>query len=407
MSARIHLNYYQTVFATSPQDLLLGLFIPSREGAFSGVTVHYSPAVILLIGFGLFLLSRLRQRRFLRPLAIGLGLVPLFGVAVGLCLLPAIAGAVPYVGSTNITRVLWFSDVFLMLAVGFALERLTALDLNRKQFVLGCLVLLAGMSPRFVVAAWQATGFRAEGRSITFQPPSFLQLMQPGTRLAADIDPVPDNFDIKAISHGMLATSGRSIVLNNQFRSALLSEGLIETATEGMSYYFTASPPERLARFGIRYFATRDSTERLQAQGWQRRAADAGFVLYESPLAVTPIYIDGREPEFVTSYTIGGNRVAVDLPPGRQHYTVVATFLATPGWKATIDDRAVPIRSGPDGMLAVSVDEGHRLGLEYEPYSDGYLFAVFGLSLLFVIGGAYYLVPGGAPGRASHPAQAT
>ena len=163
-----------------------------------------------------------------------------------------------------------------------------------------------------------------------------------------------------------------------------------------MTYYFKPSTPARLARFGIRYFAAGNDTDIPARLGWQPRATDGDVTLFESPLPVTAVYIDGPSPSFLDAYTIAGNGLSIDLPPGRTAYRVVATFAAIPGWIATIDGRRVPIDPDSSGLLAVQVPEGRRLSFQYEPYTTAWLFTVFLLPIFVIPFVARAMVP-------SHP----
>jgi hypothetical protein len=320
-----------------------------------------------------------------RRAVVMLGCLPLL-VVIGLRLFPETAAHVPVLKSSNLTRVLWFSDVFFLIPVGRALETMTKWPRSMWPLVGACL-LCGAVGPRALVAWRQLTAFVTSADETRFQPAAFLDLMQPGSRLAADIDPVPRNFDIKATPFGLLASSGRSILLDGRWRAHLLSQQLIALGWKGMTYYFVPNSPETLARFGIRYFATHDHQEDLRQLGWKPIAATGTLALFESPLPVTPVYIDlaGRQPEFLREVRIAGNEVAVSLPVRHPEGSVVATFLAIPGWKAVVDGARTPIEPREDGMLSVRIRNAHTVSFVYEPYSDAQIVKWLGGSLAITV----------------------
>ena len=79
-----------------------------------------------------------------------------------------------------------------------------------------------------------------------------------------------------------------------------------------------------------------------------------------------------------------GDRVEIELPPLAEAGEVVATFVAQPGWKAFVDGRPAAIRQGEDCFIRVRVEPTGRpqmLVLDYEPYSNGYLWGCLAISL--------------------------
>jgi hypothetical protein len=287
----------------------------------------------------------------------------------------------------NLTRILWFSDLFLMLAAGVAVEStlrvLTKRDGSFNPLLALVLVFLAvAILLRYGVMRAQANWFLASERMTGFQPVEFLNRMKAGARMAALSDPLPWSYESKAGSHGILGSSGRSIIADRPLRDHLRAEGLIEMGFSGMTWFFRPGPPEALGRFGIRYCLTEHFNAQMEQWGWKLAATASDpigtlpLALYENPLEPAPVFIAGAKPQFLPGSRIEGNEVEAELPPRTEPYEVVATFLNRPGWKASLDGRPVPIRTSRDRFIEVNVkasERPHKLLLRYEPYSNAYL----------------------------------
>ena len=190
---------------------------------------------------------------------------------------PALPMHLPLVKATNISRLLWFADLFLALPVGVALVavwrgmppfRLRALSafldglLDSSTRIatrhnLGGRVLLGitaalCLGQRGYAFLKQVDNATSTEKWTLFQPERFLTMMQPYTRLATLCDPVPWSQDTKAYRHQVLGSAGRSIILNKAFKDYLQKRGLIEAGFSGMTYFFRPAPPAVLAQFGIR-----------------------------------------------------------------------------------------------------------------------------------------------------------
>jgi hypothetical protein len=435
ISARKGLNYQQ-IWAIPATELILQLCFGSAiwRGAWNPCTVHYSWPVIALIGGGMFLAaSRQRERSRgagsmappglvtpeLSPgglrgsqlfngapaaelcrLGLWLGIAPL--VVVLICrLAPSVPGSIPMIKSMNLSRTLWFSDIFLMLWVGLALGSVWRLLRNhaicRALWIVAiALVLLQ----RYATFHSLANFYRLRQEAADFYPKDFLGRMQPGLRLATLIEPASMSWDTKCNRHEILGSGGRSIILSKAFRDFLEKHDLIDAGIYGMTYYFRAAPPEVLALLGIRYCIAveHQSAEGLVQWGWKdvcsfaiRDKAD-GPTLYnlrllESPYPVTPLYcqpvkkgngqVNVSQILFLQRYQLGGNQIKAELPPLDSPSELVATFVAWPGWKAFIDGRPVSIQPKEDQFIRVPVTAGKEILLRYEPYSNGYLAGCF------------------------------
>jgi hypothetical protein len=424
-SARKDLDY-QRLTVVPPLDFVVSLFFPFKQN--SGAAVYYSlPVMGFIIGGLAFAVSKARRewrsgameswsegqeaapqqsntptlqqssnplpRHFseLCRLLFVLGVAPCVAV-IFFRLFPDLAAAVPVVKSLNITRLLWFSDVFLLLGAGLAANAVwqRAAHARLALRVLWTSLLVITVLVRFSTFRAQARFFSVTESYTQFQPAEFLERIKPGTRLATLADPFPLSHDTKANSHGILGSAGRSIILDKAFRDDLRRRKLIELGFNGMTYFFVPAPPDALARFGIRYCLSPLRDQQLEDWGWKPILAlmdvsgEATCVLYQNPSEATPVYIAGPKPEFLQRYHIGGNEIAAELPPRTSAYEVVATFLARPGWKAFINGQPVPVRASEDHFIQVEAGPGRdwqRLRLKYEPYSNAYLIGCFILSL--------------------------
>ena len=109
-----------------------------------------------------------------------------------------------------------------------------------------------------------------------------------------------------------------------------------------MTYFFRPAPPAVLAQFGIRYCITSGPKESLEQLGWVLRAQVtytdkyAGWLLFESPVSVTPFYFVGEKgSKFLQEYRLAGDKVEIDLSPLVAAGEVVATFVAPfVGWES-------------------------------------------------------------------------
>jgi hypothetical protein len=387
-SARAHVNYQTLLFNASPRNVLADLLLLLPTALTSGETVHYSPAVLVLAAWGLL---AARERADVRWQIWLLGWVPLVAVLL-IRMFPSVAGALPLVRASNVTRILWFSTPFLMLSVGAALSLLPTYGFVRRHRVLVAVLLLVAFTPQIPPLWWQLRPFHSSERDLGFRPPLFLSVMERGSRLATDLDPVPWNFDIKAIPHGILASTGRSILMDESFRASLAARGLITTGWYGLTYAFLPASPAALARFGVRYFGTRDRALELVQNGWKPLAAAEGFYLFESPLRPSLVFIDGPAPQFLTA-AISGNDLSVLLPADRDNYTLVATFVALPGWHASIDGEPVHIDRRADGLMGIRIKNGRRLSVRYEPFSNVMIAIAFAVAATGVVAVALAGVP--------------
>ena len=186
-----------------------------------------------------------------------LGVAP-FGFITICRLFPALPAHLPLVKATNISRLLWFADLFLALPVGVAVEAVwrgmppfglrplsvfldgllhsstrIATRYNLGGRVLLGLVLALGLAQRGAAFFKEVNQFICNEKWTHFQPESFVTLMKRGTRLATLSDPQPWSQDTKANAHRILGSAGRSIILNKAFKDYLQTHELIEPGFGG------------------------------------------------------------------------------------------------------------------------------------------------------------------------------
>jgi hypothetical protein len=388
-SARKDLDY-QTLTLVAPWEFIKGIFF--RESRLLQSEMFYSAPLIALIAAGLVLAVWKRHaepdRPFqeLRRLLFILGLAPCLAV-IACRLYPELPARVPLLKAMNISRVLWFSDVFLLLGTGLAVHAIY--QAARAYPVVWIVPALICMAMRYPAFHGQTTYSCVNESYTRFQPESFLPNMKPYTRLAALFDPYPTSQDTKVNQNDILGSAGRSIILDKAFRDYLLRRKLIALGYHGMTYFFLPKPPEVLARFGIRYCLTSGRDDHLAEWGWRPLvlAQDAGlpvYALYGNPVEVTPLYVNGPQPEFLQHYRVAGNLIEAELPAKGSAYEVIASFIVRPGWKAVVNGKRIPVKSSEEHFIQVQVEpsqSAQKLRLAYEPYSNAWLLGCVVISL--------------------------
>ncbi|PWU09738.1 MAG: hypothetical protein C5B50_26765 [Verrucomicrobia bacterium] len=421
---------YQHWLVTPPWQLLKGLFVWAGEDQHIFAATYYSIPVSLFVVAGIGL-TWLQSRAGIPPapnvvaegrrdacpalkeqslLMLVLGLLPLVGVLF-LRLFPDLAAKVPLMRSVNLTRILWFSDIFLMLAVGVAISAIAGLLFGASSTVR----LVRPVRPvrlicqaAFLAAIGVTIFFRAQvlhelanwflvSEPLTgFQPPELLDEMKPYTRLAAAVDPVPWGHEAKAASHNVVGSSARAITSNETLRNYLAQRSLIQEGYAGMTWFFRPSSPNLLAPYGIRYFIAPTLDEQMKQWGWKivdiktaPHPLDMRLVLYESPLNATPFNFVSKGFDFLQDYTISGNEMRLKIPANRGGSTLIATFLYQPGWKVYADGQPVTIKAWGEIFVSFRVPPANKeqaVLLKYEPYTNAYL---IGSVIVSLIAGAF------------------
>ncbi|PWU21576.1 MAG: hypothetical protein C5B50_01395 [Verrucomicrobia bacterium] len=420
---------YQTLVRVSPGDLVGGLFFrrdlnEMNWGIVADIFYSWPLLILIVAGLSLSIANAMRSGNTENQSpGLALGIVPLL-VVLFLRFFHDLAARIPLLKAMNVTRILWFSDIFLMFAAGIALDAIrkriaflrrgaqergihaaspsaatspldsptSKRELKRPQgrapgpalIVFGGIALAGATLWIRGVAFYKEANFWSCEESYTqFQPARFLADMEPGKRLATLFDVFPMSQDAKANAHGILGSAGRAITLDRQFRDLLLSHHLIKPGFHGMTYSFVAAPPETLSRFGIRYCLSDNPSDSLAQWGWvlRDRVSDRSrqhqLLLYENPIPATPLYIDGSKIEFIQNYRLGVNEIEADLPATNSTFEVTVTFLNRPGWKAFVDGKPAVINSSPEHFIKVTVHQTtnvpSKLLLKYEPFTNMYL----------------------------------
>jgi hypothetical protein len=190
--------------------------------------------------------------------------------------------------------------------------------------------------------------------------------------------------DFTAYRHDVLGSSGRSIILDGAFRDYLVRRDLVQSGQADMAYFFKPRAPDVLSRFGVRWIVAEPGPEPRQ-KGWVERGrfetwhqghgrgGRETWRLYENPVRVTPVYIEGEggRRTFVQTYDLRANEILVTLASDRPPGDLVVAFLAHPGWKAFADGSSIDLHAEDDRMIRLSLGpEVREVRLVYRPYSD-------------------------------------
>ncbi|GEM_PF-6060062 len=150
-STRAQWSPYSGILSTI-REQLLALIIPPGEWMHYGINGHFSIvtyfsiAYLVFTALGILSLIRKQDDRRLLPLILVLGLAP----AIGGFVLQFYGERVPFVRSIDSTRVWWFSNVFLILAIG----RLLDLSWHRAfPWFVRCLIGIVALGIAYVVGA--------------------------------------------------------------------------------------------------------------------------------------------------------------------------------------------------------------------------------------------------------------
>jgi len=418
-------------------------FLRGIRGYHTDFSINYSLPVVVFAVLGLATFRSWKKDLDLR-LSVVLGLVPTLLVVV-LLRFKWIHSSLPLAKSADMTRVLWFSTVFLMIPLGRMFDRMrcgrlsgrvagymlavagpallaagVAVDFGRsfpemvigvfspplllaayavlvafrpadkKAFsLLGFFLLLSLLVPRLEVYRDILDGRHSSPEMTSYTPMEFVKHMARHYRVSTCqpkkvVDPGSSS-DQKIARYGILGSAGRSIIAHGSLRAFLERKDLVSSGWLRLLYFFKARPPAELARFGIRYLVSAsEDSDRVASLGWRKMARSQGQVLFENPLKPSPFYVLGDgEIEFLHDYTISDDRIEITVPTVGRGCELLATFVTWPGWKAELDGRAVEIRQGPEHFIRLDCSGGGKLVLEFEPYSDLYIAASGAASLLF------------------------
>ena len=312
-------------------DLLKGCaFLTDKHLFHTDWSINYSLVVLTFALLGFLTYRKALNKAGLVPSLI-LGLAPFLLITIMLRY-RSIQSALPIVKSIDVTRVLWFADIFFMIPLGLmfdslAQKRLSFVSARRLLYVAAplllaaCYVVKSGhnpvelgayvLSPVFLLLAYcllvkyrpaQESAWRAfsillfvsvlfprydayetistfqshSEETMSYAPVEFAERMEPYYRLATHelpqhLDPSSSS-DQKAAKYKILGSDGRSVIVHGKFRTFLQENDLISSGEGWMAqlYYFKPNSPEELALFGIRYFVSesKDSSA-MEKLGWR------------------------------------------------------------------------------------------------------------------------------------------
>lgn len=217
-----------------------------------------------------------------------------------------------------------------------------------------------------------------------FHPEPFLDYMEPCSRLATEL-PSARGQDLKGLRSNIFGSNSRSVLANKDFSDYLLKEGLVKTDHALLSYHFVRPwRKDLLSRLGIRYVIQSDplimetNMVFLKHTGWKHLTNDRFLWLFENPEPTTLVYmLEGERKINIPPGQVEfrGNGMTIRLPEFAAERELVATFMARPGWKASVDGRARVIHKGEDHMIRVSVMPGEQVvKIQYVPF-PAYVFA--------------------------------
>ncbi|MEC7490832.1 MAG: hypothetical protein VYA17_14725 [Pseudomonadota bacterium] len=189
-SARVHEGVYDSVL-TNWRELFLGMVIPPGEwlsynyGAQLQVSTYIALPIIVLVMFGTFYTAKYSRQRHFWPIIL-CGVVPTLSALI-LYISPEIRLRTPLVKSGDITRVLWFSMPFCMIAVGFFWESLQRNVVGVRVIVLMLMATLIGIASFWLAPEFENLTVFHISAALVFFCALFLMLLgkvADGSRLA-------------------------------------------------------------------------------------------------------------------------------------------------------------------------------------------------------------------------------
>ena len=429
-------------------ELLRGCtFLTNTTGYHPDFSINYSLVVLIFAVMGFVTFSRLRDNPVFR-LCVILGVLPALLVVLMLRY-RWMQSALPVVRSVDLTRVLWFAGVFLMMPLGRMYDalRYRRISLGRAKYLIGVaapLLLLVGLginwdkslfdvathilSPAVILSAYyllskykrdDESAFKLFGllflallvvprvgvfealvggryspvEATSYRPVEFVRWMEPYYRVSTcqprQVLESGSTADQAIARYNILGSAGRSIIMHKGFRAFLERNKLVSIGWLKLFYFFKPHSPEQVAGFGIRYLAAlSEDSSAVEGLGWQKLAEAQGQALFENPLRPSPFYFlsEGRR-RFIYDYRFFYDRIEIDVSSAvGDDCEVVATFIAWPGWKAELDGEPAEILHREDRFIAVNCANGKKLILEFEPYSSLHIVMSGIVSIVFVLG---------------------
>ena len=355
-STRANWSPFSSVFTTL-RDQILSLLFPPTEWIHYGINGHFTVATYFSIAFIIFAIvgaiSLISRNRKLLLLIILLGFLP---AIAGFLLQFRYGQYLPFFRSVDSSRVWWFSNIFLALAVGSLIDSKWKSDfsiipkaiicfltitiiifyfaipfkifeiidlalihkliilftsislilvlLSRKQYTVGKLLIITTILLAQIPTLIHVMGLNMGSCSkwnhyfsykeaATFQPLHLLQEMEPHYRLASEEYTV-EGHDLKAIFADVLGSDARAIISSQLLQNILLDNKLIKIDA---NYFFTQPwQSDKVSELGIRYLLVKEKSKDLASKKWNLIAEDKdnerGYFLYENPLKPTIAHID-------------------------------------------------------------------------------------------------------------------
>jgi len=155
------LNFFRAVAQSERIGEGYGIRHTARE-LFSGVigqtgtswrhhedaVIYFSLSLLVTAGFGSFLLFKKKENHGLAIHTFLLGILPIPIVLI-LLLFKSLHWSIPLIKSTDITRIWWFTNIFLMIPVGSVLDSVRKQEYSQKS-----LLLLALITGSVILAIW-------------------------------------------------------------------------------------------------------------------------------------------------------------------------------------------------------------------------------------------------------------
>lgn len=167
---------------------------------------------------------------------------------------------------------------------------------------------------------------------------------------------------------------GRSIALDGNLQTILLSSGLIEIDNPISGYHFTTPWDNAISnRLGLRYFATHTSDNH---DNWTIIDRWGKYYIYENVQKPSLVYLgDGQDSiSFIETFSIKGNDLHIDLPPVMNGGKLHVTITARPGFSVYVDGEKRVIEIDEFGFISAKLTSAdQKVLVSYNPLDLGWL----------------------------------
>lgn len=228
----------------------------------------------------------------------------------------------------------------------------------------------------------------------SFEPEKFIPHFEPQSRVATEMTSAYGH-DLKINLIDLFGSNGRSVLLDKKFTLYLLDNGLISIDQIPLAYHF--SPPwktDKLTELGIKYliipYENVSSAKELRKKGWTLLKSTESYHLFKNPnnagiiytlngTAITPI--DSNKIEFK------GNAIEITLPEISTTQNLVASFIALPGYAASVDGQSRKIHSGDNSFISIVLSPGDRIAkINYQPFKIYHFLICILISIGMMVG---------------------